>query len=102
MNAPKNRLTTPKTTIIKLFIEPGSRLPLHKPNPIPHKPTAVNTKMSILSFFGWTYLSFNKQTRVWKLLNYVYLNILVRPYRAGLTSGISLKCKKKLLTFSRK
>ncbi len=76
MNAPKNRLTTPKTTIIKLFIEPGSRLPLHKPNPIPHKPTAVNTKMSILSFFGWTYLSFNKQTRVWKLLNYVYLNIL--------------------------
>ena len=64
MNAPKKRLTTPKTTIIKLFIEPGSRLPLHKPNPIPHKPTTVNTKMRILSFFGCTYLSFNKQTRV--------------------------------------
>ena len=64
MNAPKKRLTTPKTTIMKLFIEPGSMLPLHKPNPIPQSPTAVNTSMRILSFFGCTYLSFNKQTRV--------------------------------------
>ena len=63
MKAPKNRLTTPKTTIMKLFIEPGSRLPLHKPNPMPQTPTTVNTAMRTLSFFGWTYLSFNKQTR---------------------------------------
>ena len=65
MNAPKNRLTTPKTTIMKLFIEPESSiLPRNKPNPIPHRPTPVNTNMRILSFFGWTYFNFNNQTRV--------------------------------------
>ena len=64
MNAPKMRLTTPKTTIMKLFIEPGSRLPLHKPNPIPQRPTAVKTTMRTLSFFGWTYFNFNNQTKV--------------------------------------
>ena len=53
MNAPKNRLTTPKTTIMKLLIEPDSSiLPRNKPNPIPHRPTPVNTNMRILSFFG--------------------------------------------------
>ena len=80
MNAPKKRFTTPKTTIMKLFIEPGSRLPLHKPNPIPQRPTIVNTAMRIFSFFGCTYFSFNNQIRFWKLLNYDYLNILNQPF----------------------
>ena len=59
MNAPKKRLTTPSTTIIKLFIEPGSRLPRHKPNPIPQRPTTVNKNENFE--FHWNILvSINK------------------------------------------